>query len=71
MKQSANADLKDLYRVLQISADGFVDAIVLLSQLPQEEIEKGIQSCERWLEMLNKELKQFKFDILGVNDAQK
>jgi len=70
MKQNSNDDLKDLYKVLQISADGFIDGIILLSKLPPEAINQGIKSCESWLEMLSKDLKQFKFDILGVNNAQ-
>lgn len=66
-----HADLNDLYIVLQITADGFIDAIIMLPELPPQKIEEGIVSCDKWLEMLKREFEQFKTNILGGNYAQK
>ena len=71
MKHDNYTDLNDLYKVLQITADGFIEAIMMLSELPPEKIEEGVASCDRWLAMLKKDFEQFKEDVLGGNYAQK
>ncbi|HAT1846839.1 TPA: hypothetical protein RG395_002085 [Legionella pneumophila] len=71
MKHDNNSDLNDLYNVLQITADGFIEALVMLSELPSQKIEEGIASCDKWLEMLKKDFEEFKTDVLGGNYAKK
>lgn len=66
-----HADLNDLYKVLQITADGFIEAVIMLPELPPQKIEEGIASCDKWLEMLKKDFEQFKTDVLGGDYAQK
>lgn len=69
MKNDNYADLNDLYRALQITADGFIEAIIMLSELSPQKIEEGMASCDKWLEMLKKDFEQFKTDVLGGNYA--
>lgn len=71
MKQDNHADLNDLYRALHITADGFLEAIMMLSELPPQRIDEGIASCDRWLDMVKKDFNQFKTDVLGGNYAKK
>jgi hypothetical protein len=69
MRHDNHVDINDLYRVLQITADGFIEAIMMLSELPPQKIKEGMTSCDKWLEMLKSDFEQFKTDVLGGNYA--
>ncbi|HAU9950109.1 TPA: hypothetical protein JFQ62_001206 [Legionella pneumophila] len=71
MKYNNHADLNDLYHVLRITTESFIDAIIMLSELPPQKIDEGIASCDKWLEMVRKDFDQFKTDVLGGNYAKK
>jgi hypothetical protein len=69
MEHDNYADLNDLYRALHITAEGFSEAIMMLSELSPQKIQEGMASCDKWLEMLIKDFEQFKTDVLGGNYA--
>lgn len=62
-----NHNLSELQHILEITAEGFYDAVVLITELPPELHKQGLSSCERWLSMLARDLEQFKKEVLGVN----
>lgn len=61
-----NNNLNELHHILQCSAEGFWDAILLIVELPPELHEQGLASCERWLSMLESDFNQFKKEVIGV-----
>lgn len=63
----ASQNNNQLHRILQISAEGFLEAVILVAEFPPELYEHGLSSCERWLSMLEGDLEQVKKEVLGVN----
>lgn len=63
----SNIKLRELHQILQITAEGFYDAVMLIAELPPELYDQGLSSCDHWLIMLAKDLEQFKREVIGVN----
>ena len=62
-----NNNLPELQHILEITAEGFYDAVVLIAEFPPELYEQGLSSCERWLSMLARDLDKFKKEVIEVN----
>ncbi len=61
-----NNNLKELHLILQLTAESFYEAIMLIAELPPELYGEGLSSCERLLLMMQKKFIQLKKEVAGV-----